>query len=158
MFSRLHLPRSFLLVVMRHLQSRPLEAALDVESLVRLGAVQNSLVATNVLRHIVQSLDDPQTKLLALLVLCDRDVLDVAYKTEAVNAAEQKMSARSPSPSILRAAKQQECAANLQLPLYQQRSRSHHFALPVENDQYMRADCAVTGLLHVVEAGFEVGL
>lgn len=143
---------------MRHLQSRPLEPALDVESLVRLGAVQDSLVATNVLRHIIQSLDDPQTKLLALLVLCDRDVLDVAYEAEAVDAAEQKMSALSPVPPILRAAKQQECAANLQLPLHQQRSRSNHFALSVQNDQYMRADCAITGLLHVVEAVFEVGL
>jgi hypothetical protein len=70
----------------RHLQTRSLESALDVETLVRLRAVQNSLVAADVLRHVVQSLDDAQTKLLPLLVLCDGNVLDMADEAEVVDA------------------------------------------------------------------------
>jgi hypothetical protein len=83
---KLLLHRSLLLVVVRHLQTRPLEATLDVEALVRLRAVENSLVAANVLRDKVQRLDDPQTELLALLVLCDSDVFDVADEAEVVDA------------------------------------------------------------------------
>lgn len=78
--------RSLLLVVVRHLQTRPLEATLDIEALVCLRAVENSLVAANVLRDKVQRLDDPQTELLSLLVLCDSDVFDVADETEVVDA------------------------------------------------------------------------
>jgi len=44
------------------------------------------LVASNILGHVVQSLYYPQAKLLPLLVFCDGDVLDVAYKTQVVNA------------------------------------------------------------------------
>lgn len=72
---------------MRHLQPCPLESALDVESLVGLGTIQDSLVAANVLSDVVERLNDPQTKLLALLILCDGNVLDVADKTETVDAA-----------------------------------------------------------------------
>jgi hypothetical protein len=46
---------------MRHFQTRSLKPALDVEALVRLGAVQNRLVAANVLGHVVQRLNDAQT-------------------------------------------------------------------------------------------------
>jgi hypothetical protein len=70
----------------RHLQTRPLEATLDIEALVRLRAVKNSLVATHILRDKVQRLNDPQTKLLALLVLCDSNVFDVADEAEVVDA------------------------------------------------------------------------
>jgi hypothetical protein len=79
--------RSLLLVVVRHLQTRPLEATLDVEPLVRLRAIKNSLVATHILRNKVQRLDDPQTELLALLVLCDSNIFDVADEAEVVDAA-----------------------------------------------------------------------
>ena len=40
---------SLLLVVVRHLQTGSLESALDVEALVRLGAVQDGLVAADML-------------------------------------------------------------------------------------------------------------
>jgi hypothetical protein len=70
----------------RHLQTRPLEPALDIEALVRLRAVKNGLVATHVLRNKVQRLNDAQTKLLALLVLCDSNVFDVADEAEVVDA------------------------------------------------------------------------
>ena len=71
---------------MRHLQTCPLEATLDIEALVRLRAVKNSLVATHILRNKVQRLNDPQTKLLALLVLCDSNIFDVADEAEVVDA------------------------------------------------------------------------
>jgi hypothetical protein len=70
----------------RHLQTRSLEPALDVETLVGLRAVQNSLVAANVLGHVVQGLDDAQTELLALLVLCDGNVFDVADEAKVMDA------------------------------------------------------------------------
>lgn len=71
---------------MRHFQTRPLETTLDIEALVRLRAVKNSLVATHILRNKVQRLNDPQTKLLALLVLCDSNIFDVADEAEVVDA------------------------------------------------------------------------
>ena len=71
---------------MRHLQTRPLETTLDIEALVRLRTVKNGLVATHVLRNKVQRLNDPQTKLLALLVLCDSNIFDVADEAEVVDA------------------------------------------------------------------------
>jgi hypothetical protein len=77
---------SLLLVVVRHLQTRPLKTALDIETLVRLRAVKNSLIAANILRNKVQRLNDPQTKLLALLVLCDSDIFNVPNEAEVVDA------------------------------------------------------------------------
>lgn len=71
---------------MRHLQPRPPEAALDVEALVRLAAVEDALVAADLLGDEVERLDDAEAELLALLVLCDGDVLDVADLSEVVDA------------------------------------------------------------------------
>ena len=71
---------------MRHFQTRPLETTLYIEALVRLRTVKNGLVATHVLRNKVQRLNDPQTKLLALLVLCDSNIFDVADEAEVVDA------------------------------------------------------------------------
>lgn len=70
---------------MRHLQPCPLEPALDIESLIRLTAVQDRLVAANLLSDKVQRLNNSQTQLLALLVLGDSNVLDVADQTELVD-------------------------------------------------------------------------
>lgn len=70
---------------MRHLQTGPPESALDVEALVRLAAVEDALVAADFLGDVVERLDDAQTELLALLVLGDGDVLDVADLSEVVN-------------------------------------------------------------------------
>jgi hypothetical protein len=77
--------RSLLLIVVRHLQTRPLKPALDIEALVCLRTVKNGLVATHILRNKVQRLDNPQPKLLALLVLCDSNILNMADEPEVVN-------------------------------------------------------------------------
>jgi hypothetical protein len=71
---------------MCHLQPRPLEAALDVEPLVRLAAVENALVAAHLCRNEVERLDDFEAKFLALLVFRDGDVFDVADEAEVVDA------------------------------------------------------------------------
>lgn len=71
---------------MRHLQARPPEPALDVEALVRLAAVEDALVAADLLGDVVERLDDAEAELLALLVLCDGDVLDVADLSKVVDA------------------------------------------------------------------------
>jgi hypothetical protein len=73
-------------VVVGHLQAGPLEAALDIEALIGLGAVQDGLVAAGVLGDEVQRLDHLQTELLPLLVLCDRDVFNMTCLSEVVNA------------------------------------------------------------------------
>lgn len=73
---------------MRHLESGPLKAALDVEALVCLAAVEDGLVAADLLGDEVEGLDEAETQLLALLVLCDGDVLDVADQAKVVDASE----------------------------------------------------------------------
>lgn len=77
---RLRLP-----IIMRHLKSRPPEPALDVESLVRLGAIQNTLVAPNLLSNKVQRLNYAQPKLLPLLILRNRNILNVPDEAQVVN-------------------------------------------------------------------------
>lgn len=71
---------------MRHLQARPPEAALDVEALVGLAAVEDALVAVDILGDVVEGLDEAQAELLALLVARDGNVLDVPDGAEAVDA------------------------------------------------------------------------
>lgn len=70
---------------MRHLESRPLEAALDIEALVGLAAVKDGLVAANLGGNKVKGLDQPQAQLLPLLVLCNRDIFDVSDRAETVD-------------------------------------------------------------------------
>lgn len=74
------------LVVVRHLQAGPPEAALDVEALVVLAAVEDRLVAARLYGDVVERLDEAQAQLLALLVLGDGDVLDVPDRPEIVDA------------------------------------------------------------------------
>lgn len=74
------------LVVVGHLQPSPLEAALDVEALVGLAAVEDGLVAADFLGDEVERLDEAEPQLLALLVLGDGDVLDVTDQPEVVDA------------------------------------------------------------------------
>ena len=71
---------------MCHFQSGSFETTLDIESLVGFAAVQDGLVASDLLRRVVQRLDDPQAELLALLVLCDSDVLDVTDESQFMDA------------------------------------------------------------------------
>lgn len=72
-------------VVVGHLQTSPLEAALDVESFVGLAAVENGLVAADFLGNVVECLDQSQTQFFALLILCDGDILDVADQAQVVD-------------------------------------------------------------------------
>jgi hypothetical protein len=71
---------------MRHLQPRTLKAALDVEALVRLAAVQDALIAAHFRGDEVERLDDLQSELFALLVFRDGDVFDVSDEAEVVDA------------------------------------------------------------------------
>src|ERR1700761_4079107 len=74
-----------LLVIMGHLQPGPLKSTLNVESLIRLAAIQNTLVTTHLLGHRIQCLNNPQPQLLTLLVLCHGDVLNVAHEAHVVD-------------------------------------------------------------------------
>lgn len=73
---------------MCHLQTSPPEAALDVETLVGVAAVENALVTANLFGDVVESLDESEAELLALLVFGDGDVFDMSDRTEAVDAVE----------------------------------------------------------------------
>lgn len=75
------------LVVVGHLKAGATEAALDVEALVDLAAVENRLVATDRGGDVVEGLDETEAELLALLVLGDGNVFDVADLAKAVDAA-----------------------------------------------------------------------
>ena len=77
---------------MGHLKTSPSEAALDVETLVGLAAVQDAFVAANLLGDVIERLNDSETELLALLVLCDGDILDVADGAKAVDAVKESVS------------------------------------------------------------------
>lgn len=85
-------------VVVGHLESRSSEAALEVETLVDLGAVKDGLVAADVLGDVVEGLDHAQAELLALLVLCDGDVFDVTDAAKAVNTVEGDKVSEWPGP------------------------------------------------------------
>lgn len=71
---------------MRHLHASSLKAALDIEAFVGITAVKNSLVAADLVRDKVEGIDQSKTQFLALLVLCDCNVFDVADRTEVVDA------------------------------------------------------------------------
>ena len=71
---------------MCHLQPRSLVSALDIESLVRLAAVENALVTSNLLRDEIQSLDQLEAELLSLLVFGDCNIFNVTDETQVVDA------------------------------------------------------------------------
>ena len=81
------------LVVVCHLETSAAEAALDIEALVRLTAVEDRLVAANLLGDEVEGLDQAQAELLALLVLGDGDIFDVSDEAEVVDAAGRERNA-----------------------------------------------------------------
>lgn len=112
---------------MRHLQTCPPEAALDVEALVCLAAVEDSLVAADLLGDEVECLDQPQTQLLALLVLGYRDVLDVSDEPEVVDAARK---------SWLAMAQWRGCCSkkHSQLPLDNQCPGAHDLAAVLNHE------------------------
>lgn len=75
-----------LYVIVRHLHASPLEAALDIETLVGVAAVEDGLVAPDLIRDEVEGVDQSKTQLLALLVLSDGNIFDVANRAEVVDA------------------------------------------------------------------------
>lgn len=77
-------------VVVRHLQPGPLETALDIEPFVGVAAIKNGLVATDFVGDEVEGLDQPQAQFLALLVLCDGDIFDVADHAKVVDTSNEK--------------------------------------------------------------------
>lgn len=77
------------LVVVGHLQACSSESALDVEAFVGVAAVEDALVAANLFGDEIEGLDESEAELLALLVLGDGNVLDVADLAQAVDAVEE---------------------------------------------------------------------
>lgn len=73
-------------VVVCHLKSCPLEPALHVEPLVRLATIENALVAAHLGGDEIEGLDQLESELLALLILCNGDVFDVTDESEVVDA------------------------------------------------------------------------
>jgi hypothetical protein len=71
---------------MRHLQARTAEPALDVEALVGFAAVEDALVAADLGGNVIEGLDEAEAELLALLILSNSDVFDVANVAEAMDA------------------------------------------------------------------------
>lgn len=71
---------------MCHLESCPLEPALHVEPLVRLATIENALVTAHLGGDKIEGLDELESELLALLILRNSDILDVADETEVVDA------------------------------------------------------------------------
>jgi hypothetical protein len=82
----LHIFACAAVIVMCHFQPRSLVSALDIESLVRLAAVENALVTSNLLRDEIQSLDQLEAELLSLLVFGDCNIFNVTDETQVVDA------------------------------------------------------------------------
>jgi hypothetical protein len=82
----LHIFACAAVIVMCHLQPSSLVSTLNIESLVRLAAVENALVTSNLLRDEIQSLDQLEAELLSLLVFGDCDIFNVTDETQVVDA------------------------------------------------------------------------
>lgn len=78
---------SRLLIVARHLSPRILIFAFDIERLILRAAIQNRLVAAQTDGDGIERGQQLLAQLLPLLVLGDRDFLDVADDAAVVNAA-----------------------------------------------------------------------
>ena len=76
----------FLVVIVRHFESRPLKATLNVKALIGLAAVKDRLVAANLVGNEIECLDQPKTQFFPLLVLRNRNVFDMGDRSEAMNA------------------------------------------------------------------------
>lgn len=109
---------------MCHLESRPLESALDVEPLVRLAAIKNTLVAAHLGRDEIEGLDELESEFLALLVLRNGDIFDVADESEVVDAGMGLANIHSEGEW-----------GHLQLPLNNQRTGSYYPALVLDDEE-----------------------
>lgn len=121
------------LIIVSHLKPGTAEAALDIEALIRLAAVENGLVAAHLGGDVVERLDDAQPQLLTLLIFCDGDVLDVADRRERVDAM-----CRERSAALLRPSSSSSSSSPVGLPL---QSESNHLQLALY-DQGAGADDA----------------
>jgi len=70
---------------MRHFQPRSFKAAFDVEAFVGFGAVENGFVAADLLRDVVQGLDDFESEFTALLRGGYGYIFDMADYTEVMD-------------------------------------------------------------------------
>lgn len=82
-------------VVVSHLQSSSSEATLDVKSLVRFATVEDGLVATDLVGDEVERFDQSQSQLLALLVLGDCNIFDVANLAKSMDTVRIAVSDRA---------------------------------------------------------------
>jgi len=77
------------LIVVGHLQAGTPEATLDVKALVGFAAVQDGLIAADLFGNEIEGLNQAKAELLALLILCYGNVLDMTDKAETVNTTER---------------------------------------------------------------------
>ena len=71
---------------MCHLEPSSLVAAFDIEALVGFRAVQDGLVAPNLLRYMIQCFYDVKAKVFPLLVFRNRNVLNMTDESKIVDA------------------------------------------------------------------------
>lgn len=90
-----------LFIVVCHLQSCPLEPALDIKSFIGLAAIQNALVASDFFRNIIQCLYYSQAELLSLLVLGHYNVFDVTDHAEIMYKFSLNNDGTSPDDGIV---------------------------------------------------------
>lgn len=106
------------LVVMRHLQPRPPKSTFHIKSFISFRAIEDCLptryissflhhhreglrgrgylITTNLLRDIIQRLNNSQPQLFALLILGHSDIFDMAYAAEIMYTIH--LSAQPPKP------------------------------------------------------------
>lgn len=75
-----------LVVVVSHLATGSLVAALNVKALVCFATVENCLVTPNFFGDVVKGINDTKTEFLALLIFIDSNVFNVADRTERMDA------------------------------------------------------------------------
>lgn len=80
---------------MGHLKTGPPETALDVETLVGFTAVENALVAANLVSDEIEGLDDSEAELLALLILGHGNVLDVSDSAKVMDTMTSVLALRN---------------------------------------------------------------
>ena len=73
-------------IIVCHLKPSPLVATFDIETLIRFRTVQDSLVAPDLFRHMIQCFYNVKTKVFSLLVFGDGNVLYMTDKTKIVDA------------------------------------------------------------------------
>lgn len=81
-------------IIVCHLKPSPLVATLDVETLIRFRAVEDSFVASNLLRHIIQCLYNVKAEVFALLVFGNGNILNMTDQTKIMDAINVQLGLR----------------------------------------------------------------